>query len=205
MQPDFLIGLDLGQRRDKSALAVVERIRRPVPDCVSQLVCHYAISHLRRWPLRTNYATVAADLAGIVRTPPLNWPVLVIDQTGVGQAVVDFLLKAELASTLERVDITAGRRISRDESGAWRVPKKELISCLQRVLQSRRLQIANLPERLALIRELQAFCVKITAAAREKFEARRERDHDDFVIAVALAIWWGEQAGGSFVPRSPKT
>jgi hypothetical protein len=46
---------------------------------------------------------VAADLADLVRRPPLNWPVLVVDQTGVGQAVVDCLAKSQLCASLEPI------------------------------------------------------------------------------------------------------
>jgi hypothetical protein len=197
MQPDYLIGLDLGQARDYSALAVVERVWKSDADCAGRLVSHYAIRHLRRWPLQTSYTAVAADLAGLVRTPPLSWPVLVVDQTGVGQAVVDFLAKAQLSASLEPVVITSGHGTSWRDGRAWHVPKKELVSCLQMLLQSRRLQVAALPERMLLMQELLAFRVKITAAANETFEAWRERDHDDLVLAVALAAWWGERNGGS--------
>jgi hypothetical protein len=56
-----------------------------------------------------------------------------------------------------------------------------------------------MPERELLIKEFLAFRVKITAAANETFEAWRERDHDDMVLAVALACWLGE----SYVPLAP--
>jgi hypothetical protein len=122
--------------------------------------------------------------------------VVVVDQTGVGRAVVDLLAGSQLAASLERVVITGGRRASRGADGAWRVPKKELVFRLQGLLRSRRLQVAALPEREALMREMLAFRVRITLAARETFGARRERDHDDLVLAVALAAWWGERNGG---------
>jgi hypothetical protein len=41
--------------------------------------------------------------------------------------------------------------------------------------------------------ELQNFRVKITAAANETFGAWRERDHDDLVLALALAVWHAEK------------
>jgi hypothetical protein len=197
MPVDYLIGLDLGQARDYSALAVVERVWKPDPDGAGRVVSQYAIRHLRRWPLQTSYAAVVADLAGLVKTPPLSWPVLVVDQTGVGQAVVDFLARAQLSATLEPVVITSGHGASRGASRAWHVPKKELVCCLQVLLQSRRLQVAAVPERPLLMQEMLAFRVKITAAAHETFAAWRERDHDDLVLAVALAAWWGERKGGS--------
>jgi hypothetical protein len=97
--------------------------------------------------------------------------------------------------------ITSGHTIH-FENGAWHVPKKELVSVLQVLLQSGRLKIANLPERELLVKELLAFQVKITTAANETFEAWRERDHDDLVLATALACWWGEKhkPQASFAP-----
>lgn len=41
--------------------------------------------------------------------------------------------------------------------------------------------------------ELEAFRVKVTASANETFGAWRERDHDDLVLATALAAWAGEE------------
>ena len=43
-----------------------------------------------------------------------------------------------------------------------------------------------------LMKELQTFRVKIRTSANETFESWRERDHDDMVLAVALAVWMGE-------------
>jgi hypothetical protein len=194
MKPDHIIGLDLGQARDHSALAVVERAWTSDN---GRLVSHYAIRHLQRWPLQTKYTALVADLAGLVRTSPLSWPVLVVDRTGVGRGVVDFLTKAQLSAVLEPVVITGGQGPAWGQQGAWHVPKKELVFCLQGLLQSRRLQVATLPERRLLLQEMMAFRVKITAAANETFGAGREGDHDDFVLAVALAIWWGERHGGA--------
>jgi hypothetical protein len=196
MPADYFIGLDLGQARDHSALAVVERVAEPRPDGGGRPLSRYAVRHLRRWPLHTSYAAVAADLAALVRAPPLCGPVVVVDQTGVGLAVVDVLARSRLAAALERVVITGGRRTARGACGAWHVPKRELVFCLQRLVRSGRLRVAALPESQPLIEEMLAFRVKVTAAAHETFGARRGRDHDDLVLAVALATWWGERSGG---------
>jgi hypothetical protein len=86
-------------------------------------------------------------------------------------------------------------------AGSWQVPKKELVSTLQVLLQTRRLQVAQrLPQAAALERELHAFRVRITESAHEMFGAERERDHDDLVMALALAAWVAERVG---LPRLP--
>ena len=53
------------------------------------------------------------------------------------------------------------------------------------------------PEALSagiLMAELITFRSKITVAGNETFGAWRERDHDDLVLAVALALWLAENA-----------
>jgi hypothetical protein len=192
-QGDFVLGLDLGQSSDYTALAVAQRTWRPRPGQPNEREAHYAIRHLKRWPLKTPYPAIVADLAALVRTPPLFEPVLAVDQTGVGQAVVDMIRQNAVAAELRPVLITAGQKIEQDEAGVWHCPKRELVSTLHVLLQNRRLTVAALPERELLVKELLAFRVKITAAANETFEAWRERDHDDLVLAGALACWVGER------------
>jgi hypothetical protein len=136
----------------------------------------------------------------LVGTPPLDNPKLAADITGVGKPVLDVLVAAKPRAWVRPVLITAGHAVSH-EDGAWHVPKKELVSTLQVLLQSQRLKIANLPERELLVRELQNFKVKVNLNATETFEAWRERDHDDLVLALALAAWIGEKEGGSTAPE----
>src|SRR5262249_43592397 len=113
---------------------------------------------------------------------------------GVGRAVVDMIRRARPRATIRPITITAGHDVAPDGAG-WHVPKKELVSVLQVLLQSHRLQVARvLPLASKLVKELESFRVKITAHANETFEAWRERDHDDLVLAVALAAWVGEHA-----------
>jgi hypothetical protein len=77
------------------------------------------------------------------------------------------------------------------------------VSALQLLLQSRRLHIARSLEHAAtLVKELENFRVKITAAARETYEAWREGQHDDLVLAAALAAWMGEETLTGSVRRA---
>jgi hypothetical protein len=72
------------------------------------------------------------------------------------------------------------------------------------LLGNRRLRIApELAEAKVMERELRMFSVKITPALNETFESFRERDHDDLVLAVALAVWGGETIRHPACPDPP--
>jgi len=234
----YYAGLDLGQAADYTALAILQQtIDMPLyigpPPAGLRVVgvaddeedrptnpgAPYACVHLQRWPLGTSYAEIVKALGKYFRTikpgtaiAPLWGIPLAVDQTGVGRAVVEMLGKANLVAEIVPIVITGGHAQTYDD-GAFHVPKKELVSVLQVLLQGHRLKIAkSLPEAAALARELQTFKVKITVAANETFEAWRERDHDDLVLAVALGAWLaerrardgeGSEAEGAFVCGEP--
>ncbi len=197
--PTMIVGLDLGQAADFTALAVLQQTFGPDPFSPGDTVSFYGVRHLERLPLGTPYTATAGRpsvlscVEKIVSAPPLaGSATLAVDQTGVGRPVVDIFRQAGLPVALRPVTITGGTAVSENEDG-WHVPKKELVSTLQVLLQGRRLQIVRrLKEADALMREMVNFKVKITAAANETFGAWREGQHDDLVLAVALAAWVGE-------------
>jgi hypothetical protein len=156
---------------------------------------------LERFGLGTSYPAVCERIVKLFAGPPLANSTLAVDQTGVGRAVVDMIRKARPKTTIRPVTITVGNAVVPDGTG-WHVPKKELVGVLQVLLQSRRLRVArSLPNAAALVKELEAFRVKITASATETFEAWRERAHDDLVLAVAMAVWVGERGVKEFWVR----
>lgn len=187
----FFVGLDLGQARDFTALAVVERT--PQGDGKPA----HAVRQLHRWPLGTLYPEIVRDVAGLLSSPPLRGCHFLVDQTGVGRAVVDLFREAAMPVSLYPVTFTGG--------GTWTRPadsihlgKVLMVGVLQASLQSRRLHVAALPLRDVLLRELQTFKVKVTAAGNETFESWREQDHDDLVFAVGMACW-----GADTIPEPP--
>ena len=70
--------------------------------------------------------------------------------------------------------------------------KKQLASVLVTLFAGHRLNIAEVPERAVLIKEAQAFSVKLSPEGNETFESWREAEHDDLVLALALACWAAE-------------
>jgi hypothetical protein len=188
---NYTIGLDLGQAADFSAMAVLERMSVG-NDGVG--LSEYAVRHLQRFALGTAYTAIVPAVAAIASSGPLRGAPLVVDQTGVGRAVVDMLRRSGIAGQIVPVTITGGHAVTLGQEGAQHVPKKELITCLQVLLQARRLKIAqSLPESGTLGRELENYRVKITMAANEVFGAWRDGQHDDLVLATALTVWWAER------------
>ena len=67
------------------------------------------------------------------------------------------------------------------------------MSTLRLLLDGQRLLIAeSLPEAGLLIKELLNFRLKVSNAGRDTYETGREGEHDDLVLATALAAWYGE-------------
>lgn len=222
--PDYILGLDLGQANDFSALVVLEVSRHKTDRVKPQVTYdlgvkmvpvyenHYAVRHLERLPKGTPYTQQVARVKEIhdhlaqqmrwtprgsrlevVEPRPVN-VALVVDQTGVGRPVVDMLRDARLHPI--GITITGGDNVTRDGYG-YRVPKRDLVTTVQVLLQAGRIKIAaSLPLAQTLIDELVGFKVAISASGHDSYgndAGWREAPHDDLVLAVALACWWGEQ------------
>jgi hypothetical protein len=192
-QPRYYLGLDLGQAKDFTALVILEK------HGADKHTAQYRARHLQRYELGTSYPAIVADVAKLLRQGVFQnkHPTLAIDGTGVGAPVVDLFKKERLPATLRPIIITGGDQVTR-EAGVTRVPKRDLVGVVQVMLQTARLKIAaELPEAATLTRELQDFQVKITDAANDTYGAWREGTHDDLVLALALALWTGQNDGAA--------
>src|ERR1019366_929588 len=92
----FYLGLDLGQRQDHSAIAVVEKLEqgRPYGEPVFEALL---VRHAERVPLGTTYPEVVERVRTLLETPEIEGQCeLVVDATGVGAPVVDLLRLAGL-------------------------------------------------------------------------------------------------------------
>lgn len=169
----------------------------PVDPLKEMMKRHYACRALKRWPLGTSYVDIVDDVRRLDQR--LDDMVLVIDNTGVGRPVMDIFRRAKLRCRVVPITITAGRAgvaIPRhdEKTGEFWVSKIELISAIQVVLQTRRIRfIEGMAEAITLMGELREYKVKVSAALNEIYNAR-EGEHDDLVLAAALALWWGEKA-----------
>src|SRR5215208_7461475 len=191
----FYVGLDLGQSSDYTAIAIVEAAGTDLH-----------LRHLERYPLRTPYPEIADGVARLVREPLLSQrskPELIVDETGVGKAVTDMLRERKL--TFRPVTITGGDAVragtTRDRGTSYRVPKRDLVGALEVPFHTGTLKVAEgLVLWPTLREELLSFKRKIDLrTAHDSYEHWRESDHDDVVLACALACWWARR-----IARLPK-
>ncbi len=189
----YFSGLDLGQTAEFTGLAVLERTTGPDPGQPHRTLKRYAVRHLERFPLGTPFPEICTRLVDLFSAPPLTNTTLVVDLTAVGWPVMSLLRRARLRASIRPVTITAGDRDSIDDRGVRSAPRKDLVSTLQLLLQSRRMKVTpNLPASATLVQELMRFRNKATLSANDDLEVWRERPHDDLVLAVAVAAWLGE-------------
>jgi hypothetical protein len=196
----FYVGLDLGQSADFTALSVVQSSVVETDEDATEKQLH--LRHLERYPLRTPYPDIADKVAALMRRPELSPteydpsraryssrpPELAVDNTGVGVAVTD-LLKAR-GLKFAAVTITGGDRTHKAK-GTWRVPKRDLVAALEVPFHTGELKVAEGLELWRVLREeLLNFRRKINlTTAHDSYEHWRESDHDDLVLATALACW----------------
>jgi len=194
----YHVGVDLGQSIDSTAISVVEHERLDSIQGYQQDT--YRLRHLERIPLGTSYPQQAAHVHRLMSTAPLKERgTLIVDQTGVGRPVVDIFRDHDLKP--HAVSITGGDKEHRDGDG-YKVPKLVLVGRLQAALHAGNLEIASgLPEREALVQELQDFRVSYTEGSGYARMGAREGRHDDLVLSLALAMWSAASPRGAVKAR----
>jgi len=177
----YFIGLDLGQMRDYTALAILDRSE----GC-------YKVRHLERIQLSTSYSAITDRVHQLAYMTMRDGPTtLVVDATGVGLPVFDELSSWDLHPV--GITITGGRALSRAH-GRIRVPKSHLVKNMVALFQSQRLRIGTgLSGSAELVAELLGFQVRINAwSRRESYQAGKRGLHDDLLLAVGMACFYGE-------------
>jgi hypothetical protein len=190
----FFVGVDLGQTRDPTAIAVVERAETEGEFnhalWAKRKLVELRLRRLERVPLGTTYPHVVEKIVALTRSKALAGRChLAVDGTGVGQPVVDLLRDARPGCTILPVKFTGGDVEGRQGS-YFTVPKRDLITGLQTFIQTGQLRIASAMEEGELLsKEMANIRVKVGPSGREQFDTWRESTHDDMVFATALACW----------------
>ncbi len=210
-----ILSVDLGMGPDPTSLVVLEgrtweyietrqieesqsTTFQPVfrtPEGTESYECPPPVFHLRHVE-RVSPGASYAELVERVRSihNGLWEPMLVIDATGVGKAAVELFRRAGMSPWV--VTITAGGDATEERMNA-RVPKRDVISTAQVLLQTERLKIArDLPNAQLLLRELQSFRMNVDLKKASDSLAWREGANDDLVLALAVGLWIGERRPG---------
>lgn len=189
----FYLGVDLGQSRDHSALALLEYAWRPTNRvCAVTRLQHHQLKLRLRWlhrvSLQTSYTDVAAVTARVLDHPELrDRTTTVVDATG-ARAFVDLLRQMKLR--VQGVQITAGLATGHTPGGLVNLPKQELVLNLEALLRLGDLEIAaQLPCWKELLLELRQFERVRLPGGRLAYTGKNSGS-DDLVMAVALATGW---------------
>ena len=197
-ETEHILGLDLGQSADPSALTVTEK-RTPVYERgalghrTERGQCSYSVVWIDRFDLGTSYTDVVRRAAAAQRAPETgDDPALVMDATGIGAPVVDQFHDEGLAPV--EILFTGGNDVAKD-GRTYKVPKADLATTVQTLLQASRLTIAEgLDHAAQLAKEMKRFRVKYTSAGNARFEHATESDSDDVLLSMACALWYAESA-----------
>lgn len=197
-QHKVFVGVDLGQLQDFSAVCVlcVDVLERPTgPETGNrrfdsiERVPILNIIHLAKW--QSTYRESLQKIAQILQHPSLilDDVDLILDQSGVGQAV--FEMADNLGLNPSGIVITSGQHSRVDESGTLLVPRVQLLSATVVAYENGQVRI---PEELPLRSELEAELMNLQLQVRRKSGAETidqatTATHDDLAIAVSLAIW----------------
>jgi hypothetical protein len=194
----FVLAVDVGQSNDYTALALVHAYRQGSGKDRRHDVVH--LERFRQIAYPEQIRRVSERYRETERHATSTYPdvttSLVVDATGVGKPILDAFREAGLRAL--GVTITGGDTSS-NHGGMSHVPKRELVTTLQVALQADRLRIAEgLPLADTLLKELRGFRVKIKLNGHASFgndvgSGWREADHDDLVLATALAVWTAEK------------
>jgi hypothetical protein len=186
-QQRYVVGLDLGQANDPTAVAIVEHdYIDPQPT--------YRIRALHRYPLGTRYPAIVNDVTARLLAPPLKHAsLLAIDGTGVGRPIVDLFKDNPELQDIYGITITGG---GSPTGNGYRlsVPKHELISTSTILFQQHRIRIStDLPDTPTLIGELLNYRIRTTDSGHQRYEPASTTEHDDLLLALSLALWTAQR------------
>lgn len=215
----FTIAVDLAKKRDYFALMVFEAIPHVKPGSPlfgnpDRTVMKYEVVYIDkerelRYPDMVRKTVHVAGYKDIK-----NDYDLIVDGTGVGEAAVDYLRDAglypipivftngtqvnEIYEDIGKVFADVQDRLRASKTlKELRVPKKDLVTAGQILMQQRRIGVTpDCPFRQDFENQLMGFTGKINELTRHvKYEAEDERVHDDLVVCYLMGSWWALNSG----------
>jgi len=193
----YLMGVDFGQARDHTGIAIMHHHVSPLDvweaderTCTTRQKCDefFDIRYLERMPLGVRYPDQISHIQQLlIREPLRDQEVPVCFDTTSNIAVADEAEQVGLKPI--RITFTSGYE-PQGQGRRWGVPKSVLVSMLDAKLHAGQLRFSNaLLAGEALKDELQDFERHVSATGRMLFEHRSGK-HDDLIFSCALPLWW---------------
>jgi len=196
----YYFGVDLGQRKDHTTLAVLERRwKMATPEEFQHsagLARHgewiYEVIQLERVELGTSYTDAADWIREAVNQIDPRLPrTVILDGSGVGAAVRDYMRRRGMfgAQLINAVITRCGNSTEaggfpRSTGHGTYVPRLELLTRLAVAVENREFRID--PKRCEAWRELKEELVSMRMQGKPEGGGS-----DDLAFALALAVWWG--------------
>lgn len=192
------IGIDIGKSLDNTVCVVLETWRPEPSKPKERPELQHAVHRVEKVSLGLDYREIVARIVQTVEwAAPLGRCMLVVDASGVGAAVVDFLRSATTAQ-MRTVVFTGGDAESKDGSQGFRVPKRDILAPLRMVIDDGRITVApDCPFQEDLRDQLKNMEYKIAERSGHDTYAAAGGGHDDCVMALALATWWASRTTGA--------
>ncbi len=166
----FFAGVDLGQKRDHSVIAVVKKVDG-----------HVHLVHLKQFKLKTEYASVLGYIKLLGKALATLQRVL-IDQTGVGEVFVEEAVKAHVGNTM-------GIMLSLPA-------KQQVMVYLKEQMEAGRVHIFFDKD---FLNEANVERYELTKTGQTQF-SHPEGTHDDRLWAFALAVYTARPEVPSYKP-----
>jgi hypothetical protein len=189
------MGIDFGKRRDHSTIVIldcVDRISNRICPATRENIVRPVIRvrYLHQFPLGTPYTKVVQHLEKLMAPPLLRDRVIITaDATGVGAGVTDFILQSSIDGALFVPAVITAADAYPAEFLSKEVGKRQLIYFLRYIIEHRYLAIdPRMTHARTLLDELSTFEEFQSPSGNQLFRASGSH-HDDFVMALALAVW----------------
>lgn len=211
-EPKVYLGLDLGQRRDHSALASVHLTFTDAGRCPLSFANRFRpglmVKTIERFPLGTCYDDLhdivlerirAIDKASAQPFRDATAKTLIIDAGGPGPPVVDRLRNSAPRSLrIKPVIITGGKGANNLTGGYTGIPRRTLISDVLIALNSGTLRCDGNDPGWPIFRS------ELLTLRGDTTQPNDHDAHDDVVLAVALAVNAAIRDTPELVPNSPE-
>lgn len=215
LDKEYICSVDIAKKRDYTTIQIYRDAKSTIhhpeesgrPDQIVSfldLVYQAKLQAIRY----TEQARIVYDLLNRVKM--LHNTQLLVDGTGVGEAVVDIMRETGLnplpivftgGSSVRAVYEEFGKVFGGGNSQTFsraqilkemHVPKEDLVHAGMLMIQQNRLRLAaHLQHEDDFKRQMESFKGKVNeATGHRKFENESDDIHDDFVVTFLMAAWW---------------